>query len=98
MVDKTIQGNPAYTEDLDAKLVEELDISVEELMDEIVAYVPSDLPEGAFTTAQFREREGLSEYGANKKLYAAAENKLLDTKLMVVGGRRNRIWWRHVTS
>ncbi len=100
MVDKTIREKAPDTKDLDDKLTGKLDISVLELMDEVarVATIPDVPPKGSFTLVQFRSRADMTRHTATVTLAKQVDAGLLCTRLVVLSGRKTRIWWRDATS
>lgn len=56
MDNQDIREEPPTAEDLDARLVGELDISIEEVIDEVLARSAVCIPAGAFTIRQFTDR------------------------------------------
>jgi len=98
MVNRTIHTNPTETESVDPQLVDELDITIEELMDEVAErarYARDTKPPGSFTLREFMERRDMTEWTARRLLKRqVADGFLLTEKIVLKGCHNVSIWWR----
>ena len=92
MVNETVHSQASSTEDLDARLAGELDISTEELIDEIASRHILTPPSDAFTIRDFMRRTGSKECAARSILVTEVEQGHLQTARIPANGPR--YYWK----